>query len=302
MPKKSIAKPLIELSLASICWGFGFVGTVWCLQTLSAPAILFYRFAIAGALGVLVLAARRTPWLHWWYEIKISFVAGFLLAATLILQTYGLAGTSPTKSAFITTTYVVMVPVLGHFLNIEKIQWLHWCFVGLAILGAFLTLNVSLSGWHAGELLTCANALMASLHILWMGKSAPQSRSPMAFNTFQSLAVCLWLAPFALWTEHWDVRQMDHRAIWSLLILGVGASFLAFMMQVRAQQQLSPSVASLLFLLESPLSFLFSFFLLGELLVPSQVVGLIVILGACLGSIWASSRVSQPPQPTPGVP
>lgn len=290
--KEFTAKPLIDLVVAGGFWGFGFVGTIWCLQTLSAPAVILYRFAISALLGMAILTITKISKKDLIAELKISFPAGFLLALTLVLQTYGLPGTGATKSAFITTTYVVIVPIMSHFFGVEKIRWMHWLWVLVAIIGAFYTLNVSLSGWTMAELLTCLNAVTASLHIMWIGRVARKSKNALAFNTAQSMWITIWMFPFIFISDGWDLSHVNTVGWLGMAALGFGSSFIAFLLQIRAQKELSPALASVLFLLESPFSFLFAFLLLGETLLPSQVLGVALILAACVGSIRSSLKAS----------
>jgi len=282
---KSTAKPLIELTIASVFWGFGFVATIWSLQHLSVSAIIFYRFLIAFFAGLILLPLTPNWKKIFWPELRLSLPAGFFLGTTLLLQTWGLQYTTATKSAFITTLYVVIVPLIAHFLLGQKLRSLHWLWVLVATIGTLLISGLTLSGWTLGDSLTFLNAITASFHILYVGKVAARSSHHFTFNTFQSfwiMIISLFLIPFD--DGNWSLSLMPEKAWMGLLSLSLGSSLLGFFLQVRAQKELNPSVAALLFLLESPMSFVFAYFLLGERLSPTQFLGAILILLACLGS------------------
>lgn len=281
---KSFLKPSIELTTASILWGFGFIGTVWALRFLGSPAIIFYRFALAFVVGLGILFIFNRDYKMWKNEFRLSFWAGFWLGLTLILQTWGLITTTATKSSFITTLYVIIVPLLGYFFQKEKLHPLHFLFVGLAVAGTAMIVDFQWSTWSLGDSLTLANAFTAAFHILYVGKIAPRSQHHFAFNIFQSF----WCALFALCLlaldTRWSLAPLDTKAWIGILSLGLGSSLFAFYIQVKAQKVLPPSLASLLFMMESPFSYFFAYLFLGERLNNLQSFGAGLIFFACFGA------------------
>ena len=266
------------------------------MRELSVPALLFYRFFGAAITGFLILAWQRMPWSTLRAEARLALGPGFFLAMTLIFQTYGLQGTSATQSAFITTTYIVFVPLLAHIFGLEKIPWIHWIWVGLACGGGFLTLDLSTSNWQWSQIFTCLNALAASAQILMVGQVARHSKSSLALNSWQALYVALLSLPFTLVTSSetsnsWNLYHLNLNSIVGLISLTWGSSFLAFLLQIRAQKSLKASTASLLFLLESPFSYAFAFLLLGEFLRPWQIAGAVLILLSCVATLWTEKPI-----------
>lgn len=282
-PKLSIeTQAIVELTVAGVLWGFGFIGTVWALQFLSPSAIIFYRFTIAflAGFGFLLLAHKnRASLLH---DFSMALIPGVFLWATLFFQTWGLQHTTATNSSFITTLYVVFVPLVRAAFMGEELGWKHWGCVLLALLGTGCIVEIQkLAELNWGDLLTLICAIFAVLHILAVDQRAKRTRSDFAFNTFQSF----WVAFFALlafpFSSKWNLFHMNLDAYIGILSLGFGSSMVAFFLQVRSQKKISPSVASLMFLLESPFSYFFAFFLLGERMNSTQVFGAILILIAC---------------------
>jgi drug/metabolite transporter (DMT)-like permease len=290
-------KPSIELTFACIFWGFGFIATIWILQFLSPAAVIFYRFALAFIFGSIILFMVRPSKEIIKNEFKLSAIGGLLLSLTLLLQTAGLQFTTATKSAFITTTYVIIVPTLSHFVLKQKVRPLHWLWVTVACIGTLLIVDLQNTTWGWGDSFTVLNAVAAAFHILYVGHIAHRSRQPFAFNVLQSFwacAYCLCIFPFTHQSQKWDLLQLDNRAWLGLLSLVFGSTLLGFFLQVRAQKLLSPSLASLLFLLESPISFFFAFWLLHERLTLWPMVGASAILLACLGATLTQA----PPSPS----
>ncbi len=298
--QKSSQKPsiraLAELSFAGLLWGFGFIGTVWALHFLGPSAILFYRFAIAFVAGFALLILFGTSKSILISELKLTLIPGIFLWFTLFLQISGLQYTTAINSSFITTLYVILVPLLRALTSKERLDWLHWLCVALAVIGTALIVNLQkMSTLNWGDLLTLLCSLFAAIHILSIGQRTLRTKNAFAFNVFQSM----WVAALALltWplTERWSLSSMDSKAWIGILSLGFGSSLIAFFLQVRAQKQISPSVASLLFLLESPFSCFFAYLFLKEKLDPIQWLGAGLILAACASISFLTPDLSKSP-------
>lgn len=290
-------KPLIELLLAGALWGFGFPATVWALQALDAPAILFYRFMGAALIGFLPLliwtqtsrGQKTLPLGKLWglvrNEARVAWKPGIWLFLTIAFQTFGLLTTTATKSAFITTLYVVMVPIIASITGQDRMKVLHWLWVFLALLGLALFQDLKIENWSVGDSLTLCAAVAATFHILSIGKYAPQSKSPYLLNLWQmgwTGLFALFLLPIA---PRADVMMLDSKGVFGMIALIFGSGLLAFYLQIRAQEKIAPNLASLLFLLESPFSALFAFWLLSERFSDLQWAGGAVILVACAAAI-----------------
>lgn len=283
------AKPLIELLVATLFWGFGFTATVWCLDFLDSTSIIVYRFAIASAVGALFIF--KIPWMELKREAKLAIWAAVFLTLTLILQTEGLKSTTATKSAFITTLYVVIVPLISHLLRYERVSPWHLLFVVGALLGTAMIVELRLEKWALGDTYTFLNAVAAALHIVYVGRISHRSKHSFALNVFQSFWIMLMCLPLMMsQADRWHLSTLSTRGWVGLLSLGFGSSLLAFYFQFKAQKKLSTSLSSLLFLLESPFSFLFAMYFLGEKLSAVQVGGAGLILASCVGATLLEGR------------
>ncbi len=292
---KSLQRPLIELTTAAIFWGFGFVATVWALPYLSPSAIIAYRFLTSFAVGAIAFLFIRPDISHFKNEFRFAIFAGLGLGFCLFLQTLGLQYTSATNSGFITTLYVIFVPFVARIFLKEKLYLFHWFCVGLAMLGTAFVVNLGAVELNKGDLLTLACALVASCQIVYISAIASRSRHPFVLNTLQSF----WAgAPFLLalffesGAEKWNLMAMSPQGWWGMLSLTFGSTVLAFYLQMKAQKEINTSLASLIYLLESPFSCLFAVLLLGERLEFSQILGASLIVGSCLLATWFESRKS----------
>lgn len=274
-------RAFLELILAGFFWGFGFIGTVWALKDLAPAAIIFYRFFGAFLVTALYILWSKTDLKIVMHEFRLSVGAGFWLAATLLPQTWGLKYTTATNSAFITILYVLIVPLLATVFQKAPLPKSHWLLTITALAGVALMVQLQTLSMNWGDLLTLFCALMAAFHILFVEKVAPKSLNMFILNGFQALWCALFTLPLFFFGGSWDLSGLSQNALLGMLVLTFGSSLLAFYLQFRAQKYVSASVASLLFLLESPFSAVLAFFLLSERLTPLQMLGGVTIFISC---------------------
>lgn len=284
LPKLSTnTTAVLELTFAGILWGFGFVATIWVLQFLDPAMLLLARFGGAFVVGLLIVLLRKKSWSDLRADLRLSFVPAVMLWITLLLQVTGLLTTSATNSSFITTLYVIIVPILQSWRGREKLTLFHWANVALALFGTLLIVNIhEFEKFHVGDALTFVCAIAAAIHILIIDDRASRVKNDFQFNVFQSgwlAAFCLVLIPFG---KTANFAGMNSLAWIGLGCLAFGSSLIAFFLQVKAQRSLSASVASVLFLLESPFACLLAFIFLKERLQWLQWIGAGLILFACL--------------------
>lgn len=276
-----------ELTFASALWGFGFVATIWALKSHTAAELLVLRFLVALSAGIplsLWLCRHLLKGSHL-HEIKIACVPGLLLGAFLLLQTIGMETTTATKSGFITTLYVLFVPVANQILFKQKIVKIHYVFAFTALVGTYFLMGADFSHLVKGDLLTLIAALVGAFHIIAIGYFAPRSRNSFVMNNSQSFWTLLFFLPFLFTQDQVDLTFEPGLPLMGIFFLGLGSSLLAFAIQIRTQKIISDELASQLFLLEAPFSFAFAFLFLGEILGPLQLLGALLILTSSFASI-----------------
>ncbi|MGE0633984.1 MAG: DMT family transporter [Pseudobdellovibrionaceae bacterium] len=273
---------VIELIFAGVLWGFGFIASVWCLQSFSPLSLTTTRFAIASAVGLLILLIPRVREGIGNRDFWTAAIPGFMLSATLILQTWGLKYTTATKSGFITTLYVMLVPVFEMFFMKRKLHFMHAPLVFLALVGTAMIVDLKWDGFNLGDLLTLICAFTAALHIFYLGIVSPKIKNSFAFNTFQSIWASLLALGCIPFFEGPHFKGMIPQAWIGLTSLAFGSTLIGFYLQVKAQRILSPSLSSLLFLLESPFAMIFAILILHEALVGFQFVGAVIIFASAI--------------------
>lgn len=270
---------------------------VWSLKELSPFEITFTRFLVGFLVGAIFQLPFRSR-IEWKSAATLSFWAALFLAGTLTFQTMGLQFTTATKSGFITTLYVIMVPLMEATYHRRRIGFQLWSLVFMALLGTALIVRLEFTDLNKGDLLTLVCMIFASLHIIWMGRVSPKTGHPFLFNSMQSFWAALFVLPLINPSQLVDkismVGSWDTKAIFGMIALALGSTTLAFWLQVKAQAHLSPTVSSLLFLLESPFGMLFAFSLLGESLNLMEGIGAALIFVAAMIASIREARTAPP--------
>ena len=250
---------LLALVLVTAVWGVTFVQVKDAVALYPLFAFLAVRFWIA----TLTLAVPGLPRIR--SLGRPGFVGGaflgLLLAAGYTLQTAGLERTTVSSTGFITGMYVVLTPLIALVLVRSRIGLPVWGGVVLSTIGLAM-----LSGIHAGsvtgDLLVLAAAAVYSLQIVLMERYAPRYDA-VAFTLVEMLAagVALGVVAAALG----DLHLPHGWTVWgALLVTGVFASALAFLVQTWAQRRTSATRTALAFTMEPVWTAFFGYTLAGD--------------------------------------
>jgi drug/metabolite transporter (DMT)-like permease len=250
---------IVALVAVTAVWGVTFVQVKDAVALYPLFAFLAVRFAIAT--GVLAVpAVKRIRSLGREGAVGGALL-GLLLAGGYVLQTAGLERTTVSSTGFITGMYVVLTPLLALALFRARIGLTAWGGVVLATAG--LTL---LSGVHAGsvggDLLVLAAAAVYSLQIVLLERYAPRF-DPLAFTCVEMAAAFGGLLVVAVALG--DLRVPHGWTVWgALVVTGVFASALAFLVQAWAQRRTSATRTALAFSMEPVWTAFFGYTLSGD--------------------------------------
>lgn len=278
---------LLYLNLATLFWGSTFVLVKDGLQTLGPGQINFVRFAIAMLVFVPFLFRRD---LRLW---RAGLELGAVLFVAYLTQTIGLQYTTASRSAFITTLYVVALPMLLGILG-HRLGWPIWLAAGLAVGGVGL-LSYDGSPPNLGDAWTLGTALSYALYI-WRLERFAQHFPALPLTGIQMLTVTLLSLFWMLWEgPSWNAEGFPYL---SLLYLGLVASALCIWLQALGQRLVSAPQAAVIFTLEPVYAAAFAYVLLGERLGWQGTLGAALIIAATLISQLRSGK-PHPEQITP---
>ncbi len=264
---------LLALVAVTAVWGLTFVQVKDAVAIYPLFAFLAVRFAIAS----LVLAVPAAPRLRSLGRsgTVAGIALGLLLAAGYALQTAGLERTTVSSAGFITGLYVVFTPLLALLLFRTRVAAVVWLGVGLALAGLGLLSGVG-AGDPLGDALVLAGSAAYSLQIVLLERYAPRYDA-VAFTQAEMLAAFGGFAFVAVAAGQIEVPS--GWTVWgALLVTGVFASALGFLVQTWAQRRTSATRTALAFAMEPVFAGVFGFWLAGDRLGAVGWAGCAVIM------------------------
>lgn len=273
------------LILTAAIWGFAFVIVKDSLNYIGPTWMVGIRFTLAAACLSLIFISRfkhLTKKIFWH-----GCFLGVLLFTAYETQTIGCNFTTAGKNAFLTTIYVILVPLLGWPVFKKRPRWFVWLAAFLSVAGiALLALNGETGKWYLmnkGDVLTLICGFFYAAHII-AGAFFVKDEDVILLTVFQFLVagvLGLLLAPFMDGSLEMNLFA-NRNVVVSLLYLGLLSSMLAFCLQNAGLKYVPSSLASLFLSLESVFGVIFSCIILKERLTSKMFVGCVLIFGAIL--------------------
>lgn len=242
------------LLITTAVWGGSFVVMKDSLEKQDVISFLSTRFILAA---VLMLAYRpralsglsRKLWLR-------SILLGVLLGTGFIFQSVGLTKTTVSSTGFITGLYLVFTPIISWLLLRSHILKLQLLAVASATLGLYLiAYNGVVFGF--GEILVLISALIFAMQIVALAEwSDGKNAYPL---TLIQIAVAAIL--FMILSLKDGYQAPPDNSVWyAVIFTSVFATFLGFLIQVKAQAVMSATAAGVVLAMEVPFAFIFGLY------------------------------------------
>jgi drug/metabolite transporter (DMT)-like permease len=279
-------KAHLLLVLMTLIWGSTFVLVKAALSDSSPLVLNAMRMGLAAML--LALYYRRQIAVLTRQALIAGVAVGVFLYLGYALQTSGLKLTTPSKSAFLTGTSTVMVPLI--LVAIWRTHIHLWRLVGiaLALTGLFLMTVPAGEGLadfartNFGDALTVGCAVGFAFQIVFLGRAT--QRFPfeqIAVLQVTTAAVLMAITALFLEQPHFEPSKT---AIAAILITGILGTAVAFTVQAWAQQFTPATHTALIYNLEPVFAWLTSLIYLKERLGVRAGAGALLILGGVLAS------------------
>ncbi len=274
----------VALIAVAAVWGATFVMVKDAISRYPIFAFLGWRFAIALVAFVL-MAPRALAGAHG-ETLRVGLLAGSMLTAGYVFQTWGLAGTTASRAAFITGMFVVMTPILQAVVLRRLPTGASLLAGGVAVGGLWLLTGAGPEGWSAGDSRVLACALAYSVHMIVLG-GVGRRHDPAALTLVQLATVAVVCTLVSAVAERPGVPS--DAGVWvALLITGVLASAVAFWVQTLAQRHISPTRTALILVSEPAFGGLFGWLWAGDVLGARGLAGAVLVLGGMSASELAA--------------
>lgn len=280
------------LTLTALIWGVAFVAQSEGMNYVGGFTFNGCRFLVGGAVLIpciyflrKVNGAQTGQWSdeERAHRRKTGIIGGLCCGVAICvassLQQFGIAHTTVGKAGFITSLYIVIVPLFGLFLR-KKVGLNIWLSVAIAAAGMYLLCVTEGFTIGYGDFLVLLCAVGFSFHILVIDYFSPKADgvliSCIQFFTAGVISCILmfvfekptWSAVFSAWAP--------------ILYAGVMSCGIGYTLQVVAQKNIEPTIASLIMSLESVFSVLAGWVLLGQKMSPRELMGCALVFGAIL--------------------
>ena len=225
--------------------------------------------------------------------IKYSILIGVFLFLGSALQQVSLQYTDIANAAFFTIFYVPMVPVIVFFLFRDKIHWSNWPSVILCIIGGYLLTNFYDATVRNGDALVLLGAVFWALHIIYVGKLIKNFNLPILIGLVQTLVVSSLSILVAIFFEEIIIDGIFKQSI-QILYAGILSGGFAFVLQIYAQKNISPTPAAIIFSLEGVIATIAAWILLSQILNINNIIGcLFIFLGVLISQIVPELKVNK---------
>ena len=291
MKKQQIPlKNSLILLLTAAIWGVAFVA-----QSVGMDYVGGFTFnsvrSIIGAIVLLpviyLLNRQKAPVIQTPEEKKTSrrvllyggISCGICLCLASNFQQFGIKYTTVGKAGFITACYIVIVPIIGLFLK-KKCSPFIWAAVVMALIGLYLLCITDGFSIGKGDFLVMVCAVLFSVHILVIDYFSPKVDG-VKMSCIQFFVCGVLSAIPALLFENPQISSI--LAAWQpILYAGVMSCGIAYTLQIVGQKNMNPTVASLILSLESCISVLAGWLLLGQSMSLREIIGCIIMFGAII--------------------
>lgn len=204
---------------------------------------------------------------------------GLAICTASMFQQYGIQYTTVGKAGFITTLYIIIVPIMGLFFG-KKVRRIVWAGAALAAAGMYLLcVNETLS-LNKGDLLVFLCAVIFSVHILVIDYFSPKADGvKLSCIQFFVAGILCTIGAFLLETPSWDALVSGAVPV---LYAGVMSCGVAYTLQIIGQRNLDPTVASLILSLESVVSVLAGWVILDQTMNGKEIFGCVLVFTAVI--------------------
>lgn len=261
---------VILLVALTIVWASALPLIRGAVGNLSPAALIATRFAIAAVAFVPCLRGLNA------HLVRDGTLLGFVLFVNFAAQAIGLETISANRAAFITSLYVILVPLLGPLFG-QRVPVRAFLAAGLALTG------IGVMSWEGGvlgvgDLWTFGCALNYAVYILML-EAITLRHPPLPLTAVQLLTMAIL---GAVWAAPELVGQLGAIAtnFSVLLYLGLVVTATTIGLQVVVQRWVPAHETALIYASEPVFAAVFSFWLLGERLGTRGMVGGGLVLAA----------------------
>ena len=282
---------MLELVLCTLIWGAAFIAQKAGSEHFGPFTVICGREFLAAAFLLCCAVRRRDGWSR--TALVGGTLSGLFIFAGELCQQIGVTRTTPGVAAFLTTNYVLLVPLFGSVLG-KRPGWGVWGGAVLALAGTYLLCigtGEGRIGVGAGELWILLCAVFFALQIIVVERFV-RDCDPLKFSLVQVTVAGLVALPFVFLPG--ELARLSWtgfgQGLPALLFLGFFSSGIAYTLQNFGQARTPPALAAIIMALESVFGVFFGWLIIGDVMTARQAVGCAFVFSAVIVSQALSRR------------
>jgi len=245
------------------------------------------RFGIATLVFLPFLIISKSFRTEIIKALPVGLLLGVVSAGIYFTQSVGLQTVSSPRAGFITSLYIILIPLLSPIFNAGKPTQHEWGSLGLALLGLFFLLNPKAESLGMGDLLIFASAILVAVHIHCVKKFSTRALKPSALAFWQIVVILMTSFLFVPWgSVHTTSFDWNSAAVISVLVCALVVTHGAFWLQTTCQKNSTPERTAVIFSLEPLFGAFFALMLLKESLSEVAGIGACLLLASVFVSTW----------------
>jgi drug/metabolite transporter (DMT)-like permease len=275
--------PILALIICCMIWGSTFV----VIKNVSSAINPYLLSTFRNGLAVLIMFpiiffSSKRACLKNKESLKYGFITGTFLAGIYVVQTTGLQFTSSNHSAFITSSAVIIVPIILVLLRRHKLTFQQVFSILIIMVGIFFLTNTgSKSSYNIGDIITFIGAFICAGHIILSGIYV--RKTELLSLVFYQFLFATFLSFIGLLFHTKGVKiQFEEGYLFEILYLGIIGTLFCFFVTVWAQKYISTVYAMMIFSLEPVFAAISSYVYSGETFTEIEVFGAIGIFAGLI--------------------
>ncbi|KWE31871.1 hypothetical protein WT49_20145 [Burkholderia territorii] len=271
------------MSVAAMIWGSALVAQRASLDVIGPFLFTGLRFLL-GAVVVLAftlilnrssMSFRREFIARWSATFRAGVLLGAILAVAISLQQIGLRYTKVSNAGFISTLYVIIVPIIGMLFG-QRTNPGVWIGAVLAVLGLYCLSVTNQYTIMSGDWYELGGAAVMSAQFILVGHFSHRY-DPLMLSLVQFVACGVLCIVVAFVVEPLNVVHIVNAAP-SLIYGGILSVGVGFTIQTIAQKDVTPAHAAVIFSMEGVFATLAGWLMLGETLTANSLTGCALML------------------------
>lgn len=290
--KQNSTRNSLLLFLTATIWGMAFVSQSKGMDYMHPLTFNGVRTIIGAVVLLLYMiftgrfSRGRVGQIPWKLTCQAGLLCGLAFTAASTLQQIGLKYTSVGKAGFITTLYIIFVPLAGILFK-RRVSGVVWFAAAMAAVGMYLLCMTESLSLGMGDILVFLCAIVFAAHIILVDYYSTKVDGVMV--SCIQFAVCgvvcgvgslIWGAP--------TMEQIGD-GMGTLLYAGVLSCGVAYTLQIVGQRGVTPTVAALIMSLESVvatiagwIAYEIGFLTTDQSLSGRQIAGCVIVFTAVI--------------------